>query len=110
MTRLRIVLLSALLSGAVCPKVWANDEATPATLRATLERDFLQPLARREERSSHFSRAEQPPVTRQLSMVDSVSHRDASGELYFGFTIDSRGAGGQHLEAITGCIYPGSGE
>jgi hypothetical protein len=88
----------------------ASDPA--ASARTTVEKALTQPLAQREAMQSRFSRAAIPARTRTVRIVDASAHRDLRGGEFFGFSIDERRGWQQVLSAgaLTGCVYPKSGE
>jgi hypothetical protein len=88
----------------------ASDPA--ASAKTTVEKALIQPLAQREANQSRLSRAAIPARTRTVRIVDASAHRDARGAEFVAFSIDEQ-RGLQHVlskDALTGCVYPKSGE
>jgi len=83
-----------------------------ASAKTTVERALTQPLAQREATQSRFSRAAIPARTRSVRMTDTSARRDLRGSEFFAFSIDERRGWQQVLskDALTGCVYPKSGE
>ena len=104
-----ICALSAIL-GLTASVAHASDLA--ASAKTTVERVLTQPLAQREATQSRFSRAAIPARTRTVRIVDASAHRDSRGSEFIAFSIDEQ-RGRQHVlskDALTGCVYPKSGE
>jgi hypothetical protein len=78
----------------------------------TVEKALTEPLARQEAEQSRFSRAAIPPRSRTVRITDESPHRDVEGRVFLVFSIDER-RGRRHVlakDALTGCVYPKSGE
>jgi hypothetical protein len=90
----------------------AADASDPRdTAKTTLDK-ALTALAQREAAQSRFSRAMIPPKTRMVRILDESARRDLRGSAFFAFSIDER-RGLQAVvskDALTGCVYPESGE
>jgi hypothetical protein len=90
----------------------ANASDPPASAQTTVERTLTEPLARQEARRSRLSRGEIPARKRTVRILDERARRDARGSEFFTFSIDERRGWQKVLvkDAITGCIYPSSGD
>jgi hypothetical protein len=88
----------------------ASDPA--ASARTTVEKVLTEPLAQQEARRSRYSRAAIAPRTRTVRVLDERAHRDLRGAEFFVFSIDERRGfrAVLHKDAVTGCIYPDSGD
>jgi hypothetical protein len=79
---------------------------------------LLEPLQRKEEDRSRFSRAVSPPRARRIRILDEDPRMDGDNRTFLSFAVDeSRALGvaddreaGWFREAIVGCVYPGTGE
>jgi hypothetical protein len=96
--------------GLTASVVHASDPADAA--RTTVEKTLTQPLGQREAMHSRFSRAAIPARTRTVRVVDASARRDLRGAEFFAFSIDERRGwqGVVSRDALTGCVYPKSGE
>jgi len=92
-----------------------------ASAKAVLEAKLLEPLYRKEADRSRFSRAAMPPQARRIRIINNALQTDGKGHPFVPFSIDeSRGFGGDKgreiaeagwlKDAITGCVYPATGE
>ena len=90
----------------------ANASDPPTSAKAAVEKALTEPLARQEARRSRLTRAEIPARARTVRILDERAHRDVRGSEFFTFTIDERRGWQKVLtrDAITGCVYPNSGE
>jgi hypothetical protein len=88
----------------------ASDQVV--TAKTTVEIVLTQPLGQREAKQSRFSRAAIPPRARTVRIIDAAAHRDLRGAEFYAFSIDERRGFQQVLskDALTGCVYPKSGE
>ncbi|MEW6434824.1 MAG: hypothetical protein AB1730_25265 [Myxococcota bacterium] len=111
----RLLLLSTLTLASLS---FAEPPAEVAKAQALIEKDFLKPLAAKEEQRSSFSRARLPPQERRVRITDDAPKQDAQGGAFYTFAIDARhgvdwmdeGEKNPWLEAtITGCVYPATG-
>jgi hypothetical protein len=90
----------------------ANASDPPTSAKTAVERALTQPLARQEARRSRLTRAEIPARARTVRILDASARRDLRGSEFFAFTIDERRGWQKVLteNAITGCVYPSSGD
>ena len=104
-----ICVLSAVL-GLASSLASASDP--PASAKTTVERALTEPLARQEARRSRLSRAAIPARARTVRILDERARRDLRGSEFLAFSIDERHGwqGAVAKNAITGCVYPGSGD
>ena len=88
----------------------ASDPETSA--RTTVEKALTQPLAQQEAKRSRYSRAAIAPRVRTVRVLDQRAHRDLRGAEFFAFSIDERRGlrAALQKDAVTGCVYPRSGE
>jgi len=101
-----VVLTSSLAS--------AGSSTTPSAVALVNER-LIQPLAAKEREQSKFSRAALPPAARRVRVLDEKPQQDSAGNAFFSFAVDARhgwaaSEEGWKKAAITGCVYPASGE
>jgi hypothetical protein len=105
---LALVLMSSLAS--------AGSNPAPKSTASLVTERLIQPLAAKERDQSKFSRARLPPAERRVRVLDEKPQQDSAGESFFAFAVDSRQGWGDDDDAnwtkaaITGCVYPGSGE
>jgi hypothetical protein len=104
-----ICALSAIF-GLTASVAHASDPA--ASAKRTVEEALTQPLAEREAPHPLLSRTTIPARTRTVRIVDASARRDPRGSEFFAFSIDERRGWQQVLskDALTGCVYPKSGE
>lgn len=88
----------------------ASDPVASATM--TVEKVLTVPLAKQEATRSRYSRAAIAPRTRTVRVLDQRPHQDLKGAEFFAFSIDEQRGYRAVLrkDAVTGCIYPNSGE
>jgi hypothetical protein len=106
----RVICTLSAIFGLMASVAHASDPADSA--KTTVEKALTHPLAHREATQSRFSRVAIPARTRTVRIVDSSAHRDSRGWEFFAFSIDEE-RGRQHVlskDALTGCVYPKSGE
>jgi hypothetical protein len=106
----RVTCTLSAIFGLAASAAFASDPADSA--KTMVEKALTRPLAHREANQSSFSRAAIPARTRTVRIVDSSPHRDSRGWEFFGFSIDEQ-RGWHHVltrDAVTGCVYPRSGE
>lgn len=103
-----LVLTSSLAS--------AGSKPAPTTVSLVNER-LIQPLAQKDHNQSKFSRARLPPSERRVRVLDEKPQQDSAGNAFFAFAVDARHGWGEAKDeanwskaAITGCVYPDSGE
>lgn len=101
--------------------LWAGTSGDPvASAKAVLETKLLEPLQKKEETRSRYSRAVLPPHARRIRILDKVAVTDSQGRAYLAFAIDEsrgfRAAGDKDTseadwlkDTITGCVYPETG-
>jgi hypothetical protein len=82
--------------------------------QSVLQAKLLEPLQRKEANRSRFSRAVSAPQTRRIRILDETPQTDRGGRPFLAFTIDETRSLGPEArwfkDAITGCVYPESGE
>ncbi|MGE0550320.1 MAG: hypothetical protein AB7O24_03640 [Kofleriaceae bacterium] len=90
---------------------------TPPTTADIVKEKLVQPLVAKERKQSKFSRARLPPQERRIRVVDAQPQLDSTGAAFFAFAIDAKhgwaeddSAESWQRAAITGCVYPASGE
>ena len=90
--------------------------ATPEARSAEqlVQTTLLQPLAKKDDQRSRFSRSLQPPSARRLRILDGEPSVDARGFAFVRFEVDARHGrrtdAAWQLGAITGCAYLAKGE
>lgn len=90
--------------------------ASTADVRAVrlVEHGLVQPLAKKEQSRSRFSRARLPPSQRRVRALDSRPRRDAHGDAFVRFAIDERhgisASAKWQQDTITGCVYLAGGK
>jgi hypothetical protein len=105
-----VICALSTVAGLTASLAHASDPLAGA--KTTVEQALTEPLSHREAQRSRFSRAAIPARTRTVRIVDGRPHRDLRGAEFFAFSIDER-RGWQHVlykDALTGCVYPTSGE
>jgi hypothetical protein len=109
MKTIAICVLSAVF-GLTSSVASASDPT--ASAKTTVERSLTEPLARQEARRSRFSRVAIPARTRTVRILDERARQDLRGSEFFAFSIDERHGWHNILakDAITGCVYPKSGD
>ena len=95
-------------------------EVQDSPAKAMIATKLLEPLVKKEANRSRFSRAAMPPQARRIRILDQAPRADAQGRSFFAFAIDETRFGapaGEEIpetswfkDAITGCVYPESGE
>jgi hypothetical protein len=98
----------------------ASAPRTSENPESLIQDKLLAPLAAREGARSRYSRAASPAAERRLRLLDTEPVMDAKGSAFVRFAVDARyglavelrrdGGGRWQQNAITGCVYPGSGE
>jgi hypothetical protein len=86
--------------------------------QSVLQAKLLEPLQKKEEDRSRFSRAVSPPQARRIRILDDTPHTDREGRPFLPFAIDETRSFGVKegpeadwfKNAITGCVYPETGE
>lgn len=81
------------------------DVETQQQVEALVTTQLLQPLAKRDDERSRFSRARMPPAERRVRVLDSAV--DVFGDTFFRFVVDARGGIKQTWQpnTIVGCAY-----
>jgi hypothetical protein len=85
---------------------------------SVVQANLLEPLQKKEEDRSRFSRAVSPPRARRIRILDEDPRMDGDNRAFLSFAVDeSRALGavedredGWFRDAIVGCVYPGTGE
>ena len=93
------------MSDAVPP-----DPAVQQQVETLVQATLLQPLAKRDDERSRFSRARMPPAERRVRVLS--AEVDATGAAFVRFAVDARGGLKQTWQpnTIVGCAYPERGE
>ena len=87
--------------------------------QALVQAKLLEPLEKKDADRSRFSRAPLPPQTRRIRILEKAPQSDAKGRSFIPFAIDESHYLGSNAEipeeswlknAITGCVYLGSGD
>lgn len=88
----------------------APEAPVVTSARDAIDRELIAPLAEKDEGQSRYSRAMVPPHDRTVRILDAQPRADSSGKSFLAFAVDE-GRGGNTLrkDAITGCVYPGTG-
>ncbi|HSA59594.1 MAG TPA: hypothetical protein VLJ37_07915 [bacterium] len=92
-----------------------------SSAESVIRAKLVEPLQKKEEGRSRFSRAVSAPHARRIRILDDTPHTDRVGRRFLPFAIDERrafgaeggedGTGSDWLkDALTGCVYPESGE
>ena len=83
------------------------DPTTQQQVEALVTAKLLQPLAKRDDERSRFSRARMPPAERRVRVL--AVEVDAEGASFVRFAIDARGGLKQTWQpnTILGCAYLG---
>lgn len=101
----------------------APDQPAPArdpspvvrTAQSTVQTKLVTPLAEKESVRSRFSRVVMPTPLLRVRMTAPAPQKDDQGADYVTFAVDScrgfpRNDKCWQAAAITGCVYPGSGQ
>ena len=95
----------------------AETPASQTAAAAAVQSGLVAPLAEKEGRFSRFSRARRPPVAHRVRLLDEAPLRDAKGDAFVRFALDSSigyarpGAEPKWQQATeTGCVYAASGK
>jgi len=94
------VAVAAAAAAAPSLEAWA---------KARIQANLLQPLAKKEESRSRFSRAAPPPTGRRVRVLASTLSRDAKGRGFLPYAIDARYGDDEWSETYVGCIYDKTG-
>lgn len=92
-----------------------------ASAKSVIQASLLEPLRRKEEDRSRFSRAVSAPYARRVRIMGDAPRADVRGRPFLSFAVDETRAFGVEAEeelpeakwfedAITGCVYPETGE
>lgn len=85
-----------------------------AAVLAAIEKGLVQPLEKKEDKRSRFSRAAPAPRDRRVRVLDAAPAKDARGKEFRSFAVDARYKHFEddapwHEDAIVGCVYPADG-
>jgi hypothetical protein len=108
---------AALIFLAASPPLSAEtSDRLAASARSVIQAKLLEPLHKKEEDRSRFSRAVTPPHARRIRILDTAPRADGQGRPFLSFAVDETRSFGEADEtdwfkdAIMGCIYPETGE
>ncbi|MGE0868637.1 MAG: hypothetical protein AB7P03_08745 [Kofleriaceae bacterium] len=94
----------------------AGSDTAPTTADIVKEK-LIRPLAAKDREQSKFSRARLPPQARRVRVLDAQPRVDSTGAAFYAFAVDAKhgwaeddSAESWQRSAITGCVYPASGE
>ncbi len=106
-----VALTLAVASAAVSVSASASASASSleAWAKARIQANLLQPLAKKEESRSRFSRAAPPPTERRVRVLASALSQDAKGRGFLPYAIDARYGDDEWSETYVGCIYDKTG-
>jgi hypothetical protein len=99
--------------------LWASETPPTVSAASAVQKRIVEPLADKENHQSRFSRVLMPPQVRRVRILDWVPTADAQGARFLTFAIDARfglraketdSEEGWRKDAITGCVYPDTGE
>ena len=76
---------------------------SPAQVSKLVEATLLEPLARREEARSRYSRARTPPAARQVRVLEGAT--DPQGRTFVRFAVDEKRFAGWERNVTRGCAY-----
>ncbi len=104
-----------LLATALTPLLADAADRFERSARSTLQAELLAPLELKESKRSRFSRAMLPPQARRIRMTGRRPQTDRQGRRFIMFAVDESHAKDAAEDqwfknAITGCVYPVSGE
>lgn len=98
----------------------AEESPPPATAeqqkaQSLVQNKLVTPLSAKESERSRFSRVLRPAPVMRVRMTAPEPQKDAAGAAYMSFAVDTcygfrRTADCWQKAAITGCVYPGSGQ
>jgi len=107
----KLASLCVLLSSGIAPLAHADDARSPSEIQASVEKNFIEPLQRYQDHRSKFSRVMMPPMERRVRVTDPALHRDARGQDFAVFAMDTRYYDERwSRDALVGCVYPSTGE
>ena len=108
------------LTVAETPRLLANtSDGLVTSAKEVLQTKLLEPLQKKDEKRSRFSRAVLPPRARRIRILDNSAQNDAKGHPFVQYAIDEsrtitadkEGAEAAWLkDTITGCVYPETGD
>jgi hypothetical protein len=109
------------LAEALAPSAANADTGLATSAKSTLQAKLLEPLQKKEEQRSRFSRAVTPPSARRVRVPEEAPGKDARGRSYLAFAVDERRSFGVvpdhadpeaewYRDAIVGCVYPDTGD
>lgn len=115
----RSIVAALILVEAFLPLPAKASDRLVASARSALQTRLLEPLQKKEEDRSRFSRAVLPPQARRIRILDNTPQTDGRGRLFIQFAIDESRAivvkkesteAGWLRDAIMGCVYPETGD
>ena len=114
--------VAALATAEKSPSLLAKSTNSPTTTpEKAIQDQLLEPLKKKEAKRPRFSRAAPPPSARRIRILETVALTDSKGRSFVPFAIDESRSYVAKLDpdsadadwrkdAITGCLYPNSGE
>ena len=93
----------------------ADATAEQRAAHSVVQAKLVSPLAEKESTRSRFSRVLMPTPVMRVRVTDPQPQKDPQGGAYLSFAVDScrafnRKADCWQQAAITGCVYPTSGQ
>jgi len=108
------------LTVAETPRLLAKaTDSLVTSANGVLQAKLLEPLQKKDETRSRFSRAVLPPRARRIRIIDNSAQIDAKGHPFVPYAIDEsrttavdkEGTEAAWLkDTITGCVYPETGD
>lgn len=126
MSKWPVPLVGSAVVALICMKAFHPLSAHAAerlvsSAPSIIQTKLLEPLQKKEEHRSRFSRAALPPQARRLRILDDTAATDRTGRSFVAFAVDeSRGfvvkndkdvaEDNWFKDAMTGCVYPETGD
>jgi hypothetical protein len=77
---------------------------------AAVKKELIKPLALKDASRSKYSRVPSPPADRQVRVPDAAPKTDKNGKQFVNFVVDAKQWDEWNRAAMSGCVYPDSGE
>lgn len=118
---MRSAVVALIVLEAFLPLSARASDRLVASARSVLQTKLLEPLQKKENDRSRFSRAALPPSARRIRILDDTPQTDGKGRPFLQFAVDESRAFGVVKEkegteadwfrnAIMGCVYPETGD
>ncbi len=102
-------LCYAIVLSIVPTFAWA-DESLTAWAERTVDAGLVKPLAKKEQKTSRFSRVRPAPRERRVRVTQASLSVDKRGRAFVPFAVDLLYGLQVQEDDLIGCVYRGSGE